>query len=254
MHHRRFHFNVAPVVEELPHLPDDSRSCLKHFPRLFRRHQVQITLPVTQLYVRQPVPLLRQRQQRFAQEEKLLHPHRQLPGLGAEHVPAHARRGLPNPAGGIAETPSPQPHLSLHKSGYAPPTLANVQIPPCPSAGKTRCARQPASPSGPLPIRAPFARNISSPVPQACPSSGILAETPHSQALGFLRVSFGFAETGLEAQIARGGRSFPNFLLCVLRSIKAHSRPEQGSGPFPSQASSVSGILASRKQNPSFFY
>ena len=167
-------------------------------------------------------------------------------------MPAHADRGPPDPASGIAGTRFLRPHPSSHRFGYGSPTLANARIPLCPSAGKTRCGRRPASPSVRLQLGLTFAPNTFSPVPQAYPSSGILAETAHSQALGFVRVSFVFAETGLEAQIARGVKSFLYWFSGVSRSIKAHSRPEQGSGRFLKPAEFRSGNFNLRKQNPLF--
>jgi len=89
MHHRRFDFNVSAAVKELPELADDPRACLKNPPRLFRGHQVQIPLSVTQFNVSQAMPLFRQRKQGFRQKEELFHPNRQFARLRPKEVPAH---------------------------------------------------------------------------------------------------------------------------------------------------------------------
>ncbi len=51
--------------------------------------QVDVALPVARLGVGKPVPFVRQRPQRLGKQPQRRHPHRQLPGLGAEQ---HAGR------------------------------------------------------------------------------------------------------------------------------------------------------------------
>src|SRR6267143_1698130 len=92
MHHRCFHFDVASPVEKLPQLLDDPRTRHEHLPRLLVGDQIKVPLPVTKLDVRQPVPLLRQRQQRFGEEEQFLDPDGQLLSFRSKHVAAHSNR------------------------------------------------------------------------------------------------------------------------------------------------------------------
>jgi len=49
--------------------------------------QIEIPLPVTQFDIAQPMPFLRERQQRFRKKEDLLDPDGQLIGLRSKQVP-----------------------------------------------------------------------------------------------------------------------------------------------------------------------
>ena len=90
MHHRRFHFHVAALVEKPPQLAHDLRTPHENFPRPFVHDQVEIAPPEPLLHVRKSVPFFRQRQQRFAQKFQSFHPHGQLIGLGPEQVTRNA--------------------------------------------------------------------------------------------------------------------------------------------------------------------
>src|SRR5713226_3621809 len=92
MHHRRFYFDVAPLIEKLSQLLNHSCAGRKYLARFFIGDEVEIALPVAQFHVRQAVPLLRQRQQRLGKEKDFLDPDGKLVGLGAKQVSAHTNR------------------------------------------------------------------------------------------------------------------------------------------------------------------
>jgi len=87
MHHRCFDFDVTASIKEFPQFPDNPGARFEHLARLLVGDQVEITLPVAQLDVRQPMPFLGQRQQRFRKKENLLDPDGQFIGLGSKQTP-----------------------------------------------------------------------------------------------------------------------------------------------------------------------
>src|ERR1700683_5626847 len=90
VHHRRFHFDVIARVKKVPDFADDLRALQKSVARFLGGDQIEIALPVADLYVRQAVPLFRERQQRFGEELNLGDPDGQLVGLGAEEMAGDA--------------------------------------------------------------------------------------------------------------------------------------------------------------------
>src|SRR5260370_25003632 len=92
MHHRRFYFDVASLIEKLSQLLNHSCAGRKYLARFLVGDEVEIALPVAQFHVRQAVPLLWQRQQRLGKEKDFLDPDGKLVGLGAKQVSAHTNR------------------------------------------------------------------------------------------------------------------------------------------------------------------
>ena len=90
MHHRCFHFHVAALVKKTPNFPNDFRARNENFSRAVIHNQVKITPPIALLDIRKPVPFLRQRQQRLAEQFELRYPHGQLIRLRSEQMPADA--------------------------------------------------------------------------------------------------------------------------------------------------------------------
>ena len=68
LHHRRLHLQVASRGHELADGRDDPAARFEHAPGVGIDTQVQITLPVPDLDVGEPVPLFGQRQQAFREE------------------------------------------------------------------------------------------------------------------------------------------------------------------------------------------
>ena len=87
LHHRRFHFEKVPLFHETADQADDFASLLKNLADLRVHDQVEMALPVADLHVRQAVPFLRQRMQRFGQEAQTVffHVDRQFARLGLEY-------------------------------------------------------------------------------------------------------------------------------------------------------------------------
>src|SRR5713226_7117798 len=92
MHHRRFDLDIAARVKETAQFLDDARPRRKHLARFLIRDEVEIALAVTQLHIRQAMPFLRQRQQRFRKEENLFDPDAQLIGLGSKQMAPDTNR------------------------------------------------------------------------------------------------------------------------------------------------------------------
>ncbi len=92
VHHRRFDFNIAARIEKLPQGSYDLRALRKDLARFLVCNQIEITLAISQLNIRQPVPLFGQRQQRFRQKRDFVDPNRQFAGLGSKQMPANPDR------------------------------------------------------------------------------------------------------------------------------------------------------------------
>ena len=86
LHHRRFDFDIAALIEESPQSPQHLGALYEDFARVEVREQIHIALPVAQLHVGQAVILLRQRQHGLGEKRQLLDVDGQLAGLGAEEV------------------------------------------------------------------------------------------------------------------------------------------------------------------------
>ena len=67
MHHRRFHFEVAPGVEEPPQFRQQPRAHREARARLFAHDEIEIALPVPDFGIREAVVFLGQRPQRLGQ-------------------------------------------------------------------------------------------------------------------------------------------------------------------------------------------
>ena len=84
--HRRLYLHIAPFIQEVPDVldelgPDDEVSL-----HLRVHDQIHIPLAVPELQICQAVELLRQGQQRLAQQRDVLGPDTHLAPLGAEHL------------------------------------------------------------------------------------------------------------------------------------------------------------------------
>jgi hypothetical protein len=84
LHHRRLDLEIAARRHELADGGDDLAACLEHPSRLRVDDEIEIALPVADLDVGEPVPLLRQRQQALRQKMQARGPDRELVGLGSE--------------------------------------------------------------------------------------------------------------------------------------------------------------------------
>src|SRR5699024_2012303 len=87
--HRSLHFHIAPVVQEVPDVADESGTNLKGAAHLGIDDQVHIPLTATGLHVGEAVELLRQRQQGLGQQGDGVGLEGDLAPLGAEHVSLH---------------------------------------------------------------------------------------------------------------------------------------------------------------------
>ena len=65
LQHRRLDFHEVERIEEPAKVLHDARACAEHFTALVADDKVDVALPVTLLDVGQPVPLVRQRAERF---------------------------------------------------------------------------------------------------------------------------------------------------------------------------------------------
>ena len=90
LHHRRFHFKISALIEELPQRLQGFGALDEDFAAFEIREQVHVALAVAQLHVREAVELLRQRQHGLGEEGEPLDVHRQLAGAGAEQVAGDA--------------------------------------------------------------------------------------------------------------------------------------------------------------------
>ena len=86
LHDRSLDFEIAALVEESPDGRNRPPPNLEHTPRLRVHDQIEIPLPVANLDICQPVPLLRQRQVALAEKFEPARPDRQLVGLGPEQM------------------------------------------------------------------------------------------------------------------------------------------------------------------------
>src|SRR5687768_8194554 len=84
LHHRRLDFQVTAGVEPGAHRRQRPAAYLEHATRIWIDDQIQVTLPVADLDVRQAVPLLRQRLEALGKKFELRGMDRQLVGAGAE--------------------------------------------------------------------------------------------------------------------------------------------------------------------------
>ena len=95
LHHRRLHLQEIPLGQIRPNLRHHPAPCHKHFPAPLVRKQIQIPLPILDLPVRHPMPLVRQWPQRLAQKHQLLRMNRVLPRLRHKRLPDHSNE-VPN--------------------------------------------------------------------------------------------------------------------------------------------------------------
>src|ERR1700733_14062100 len=90
MHHRSFHLDEPAAVEEAAHFHDDPCALDEYLSYAFVRNEVKISLPVTQIHIREPVPLFGQRQKRFREQLDIFRPHREFIRLSPKQSPGHA--------------------------------------------------------------------------------------------------------------------------------------------------------------------
>ena len=90
LHHRRLDLEEVAGEEEVAHVGDDPRAQAEHAARLLVDDEVHVALTVAGLLILQAVVLLGQRPERLGQELERGDPHRELPGVGDEQLPARA--------------------------------------------------------------------------------------------------------------------------------------------------------------------
>src|SRR5262245_60200645 len=86
LHHWRFDFDVTALIQKIANPFDDLASRHEHLARFLVCYQVQIALSVTDLHVRQTVPLFRQRKERLREEINPLCMDRQLVGFRPKQI------------------------------------------------------------------------------------------------------------------------------------------------------------------------
>ena len=102
LQHRRLDLEELARVEERAQRADDRRPLPEHEAHLVVHDQVGVALPVADLHVRQAVPFLGERPERFRQELDALGADRDLPRLRHEHGSLHA---------------DPIPQVQIHGAG-----------------------------------------------------------------------------------------------------------------------------------------
>ena len=91
LHHRRFHFEIAALVEEAAHALEAPCARLTKTSRTSRvGEQIEIALAIAQLHVLQAVILLRQREHGLGEKGDGLDVHGQLAGARAEEIAGDA--------------------------------------------------------------------------------------------------------------------------------------------------------------------
>src|ERR1700677_4887447 len=84
LHHRRFYFDVAALVEKLAQRLESLGTLDEDFSAVEVDEQVHVALAVAQFDIGQTMKFLRQRQHRLGEEREPFHVNRQLPGAGSE--------------------------------------------------------------------------------------------------------------------------------------------------------------------------
>ena len=87
----RIHLQETPAVQEMPDGVDDAGAPDEGFPHLGVYDHVQVALAIAQVHVLQAVPLFGQRLQALGQQHNLFRLNGDFPGLGFEHLAAHAQ-------------------------------------------------------------------------------------------------------------------------------------------------------------------
>ena len=82
LHHRRLDFAKTARVQKIANFANDRDPLFKHLARFFIGDQVEVTLPIALLDIREAIPRRWHRPQRFAQEGETLDAQRWLAGLG----------------------------------------------------------------------------------------------------------------------------------------------------------------------------
>src|SRR5262249_30015545 len=98
--HRCFDLHIAPLVEVMPDLADDSSALLEDFAggeftffsfsSRAARDQIDVSLAIAKLFVLHPVVFVRHRQQRFGQELEARDMQRELARFGNEKISGYA--------------------------------------------------------------------------------------------------------------------------------------------------------------------
>ncbi len=84
LHHRSLDLDESVRLHGSPQRLHQLAALQKNFPYFRIHHQIHIALAVAQFHIREPVPLLRQRQQIFAEERNLLDVNREFAGARAK--------------------------------------------------------------------------------------------------------------------------------------------------------------------------
>ena len=82
LHHRRLHFQEAFGFEKLANRRDDGAAFLETLQHVGIGPQIDVSLPVPLVHIRQAVEFLRRRQQAFTQESHTVGPYGDFAGLG----------------------------------------------------------------------------------------------------------------------------------------------------------------------------
>ena len=90
VHHRRLDLDVTVRIHEAANLAHHRAARQEHLAHLGVRRKVDVALAVARLDVGEPVPFLRRRQQRLAEEVDLVRLHRQLALAGAHGMAGDA--------------------------------------------------------------------------------------------------------------------------------------------------------------------
>ena len=106
LQHRRLHFEEPVVVEVGPERPDGRRPPLEDPAGRGVRGQVEVALAVAEVPVGEPVPLLRERQQRLRQQGQRVRANGELPGPRPEDRALH-----PDPVAEVEQPGEAEPGL-----------------------------------------------------------------------------------------------------------------------------------------------
>src|SRR5690606_29577260 len=118
-------------VEKAANEPRKRAALQEDLARLLAHDEVDVALPQLELLIRDAVPLLRQRPQRFHEQAQLAHVHRELAGLGLDELAARSHdvadiplleisvEGLAHAVAPHEQLKLPGPVLNLHEAAAA---------------------------------------------------------------------------------------------------------------------------------------
>jgi len=87
VHHGRFDLEEIPFGKEIPYHPDGLHRVRNIFFNLRIDGEVEVALTITDLNIREAVPLLRKRTKRLRQKLKRVDLEREFPGFRPETLP-----------------------------------------------------------------------------------------------------------------------------------------------------------------------